>query len=66
MQNYKNAILNSKKIKNSLEDVSNKYIEKNKSLEELENIKKDITKKIDQLNQESNIINQDSLIKLIL
>ena len=50
----------------SLEEVSNKYIVKNKSLEELENIKKDIIKKIDQLNHESNIINQDSVIKLIL
>ena len=59
-----NAILNSKKIKNSLEEVSNKYLVKNKSLEELENIKKETTKKIEQLNHEINIINQDSANKV--
>ena len=59
-----NAILNSKKIKNSLEEVSNKYIEKNKSLEELENIKKETSNKIEQLNHESNTINQDTSNKI--
>ncbi|MEC8099701.1 MAG: AAA family ATPase, partial [Pseudomonadota bacterium] len=59
-----NAILNNKNIKKSLEEISNKYLEKNKYFEELENLKKETTKKIDKLNHESNIINQDSANKI--
>ncbi len=58
------ATLNSKKIKNNLEEVSKKLAEKSTSLEELEKVKVSVSKGLNKLQEESRIINQENLDKV--
>ena len=58
------AILQKNKINENLEEVSYKYSEKSKSLDELEIQKTNIGRDLEKLAEENNIINQDNLNKI--